>query len=147
MAKTLWGFGLLLPRSVSTLQLSLAFCYGSLLGWTPTLATLHSVLLLFSLIVLRVPLLWTGLIAAIAWASGAAGLDQGIHALGLTLLEAPSLQGLWTQIYNAPLLPLLRLHNSMVLGALVLSLLAFPLWVWVSLTITRRIHSSVQKGV
>ncbi len=146
MARTLWGLGLILPRPVSAWQLCLAFLYGNILGFTPTVATLHSVVLLFSFVVLRVPLLWTLLTAVLSYVLAMLALDPLLDKIGSTLLTETSLQGLWTQIYNAPLLPLLRLHNSIVLGALVVSLLLLPLWLMVSFKMAAIQNGTQGKG-
>lgn len=56
-------------------------------------------------------------------------LDGLAHALGLALLKAPALEGLWTFLYGLPIVPLTRFNNSVVLGNLALSLSLFgPLY-------------------
>ena len=44
--------------------------------------------------------------------------DPLIHGLGYALLTAPSLYGLFTALANAPLLPLTRFNNTIVMGSL-----------------------------
>jgi uncharacterized protein (TIGR03546 family) len=52
------------------------------------------------------------------------------HSIGLALLSMESLHGLWTWIYNAPIIGLLNLNNSVVCGQTILSLiLAIPLFI------------------
>jgi uncharacterized protein (TIGR03546 family) len=46
-------------------------------------------------------------------------LDPLFHAIGLGLLEAPSLRGLWTTMFNAPLVPYTNFNNTIVLGSVV----------------------------
>ena len=41
--------------------------------------------------------------------------DPVFHAIGLQLLEAPSLRGLWTSMYNTPLVPYTNFNNTVVL--------------------------------
>lgn len=56
-------------------------------------------------------------------------LDGPAHRLGLALLKAPALQGLWTALYDLPIVPLTRFNNTVVLGNLAVSLLLFvPLY-------------------
>jgi len=46
-------------------------------------------------------------------------LDPVFHAIGLRLLEAPSLRPLWTDLFNTPLVPYTNFNNSVVLGSVV----------------------------
>jgi uncharacterized protein (TIGR03546 family) len=56
-------------------------------------------------------------------------LDPIFHPIGLRLLEAPSLRGLWTSMYNTPLVPYTNFNNTIVLGSLVSWLaLALPIF-------------------
>jgi uncharacterized protein (TIGR03546 family) len=57
------------------------------------------------------------------------GLDSVAHKVGLLLLKAEALRGLWTALYDLPIVPLTRFNNTVVLGNLVLGvLLYFPLY-------------------
>lgn len=56
-------------------------------------------------------------------------IDGPAHRLGLALLQAPSLKGLWTALYDMPIVPLTRFNNSVVLGNLVIAAVLFvPLY-------------------
>ena len=46
-------------------------------------------------------------------------LDPVFHAIGLGLLQAPSLRELWTSMYNTPLVPYTNFNNTIVLGSVV----------------------------
>ncbi|QEN09010.1 TIGR03546 family protein [Oceanispirochaeta crateris] len=50
-------------------------------------------------------------------------LDPLLHMTGEFILTLPSLRGLFTTLYNLPLLPWFRINNTVVLGALVWSLI------------------------
>ena len=132
----------LAPGEVSWLQLFLALFCGSLLGWTPTLVTLHTIVLLLLLVFIRVPLLLLVITAAICWILGAFAIDPWIDALGQRLLTAKDLQGLWTQFYNAPVLPWTRFSNSMVTGAVALALACSPLWFILSWKLRSMVQSA-----
>lgn len=69
------------------------------------------------------------------------GLDAGIDSLGLKVLRAPLLNGFWTQLYNAPVIPWTRFYNSMVMGATVLAFALLPLWIVLSLAIRRSLRA------
>lgn len=49
-------------------------------------------------------------------------LDGAAHRIGWALLQAPALNGLWTALYDMPVVPLTRFNNTVVLGSLVLGL-------------------------
>lgn len=56
-------------------------------------------------------------------------IDGAAHKTGLALLKAPALSGLWTALYDLPVIPLTRFNNTVVLGNLVFGLvLAVPLY-------------------
>ena len=108
-------------------QISLGFAFALIAGFTP-LASLHNVLVLFLILVLRVNL--SAFLLGLAFFSGLAYLlDPVFHRVGLAALTAGSLEGLWTALYNSMLWRLERFNNSIVMGSLLLSLLLFvPLY-------------------
>lgn len=56
-------------------------------------------------------------------------LDPVAHKIGLTLLSSGALHGLWTALYDLPIVPLTRFNNTVVLGNLVLGLALYaPLY-------------------
>ena len=55
-------------------------------------------------------------------------LDPMMESLGYLILTAPALEDFYDWFFNLPLIPLLRLHNTLVMGAFATSvLLYFPL--------------------
>jgi uncharacterized protein (TIGR03546 family) len=52
--------------------------------------------------------------------------DPVSHALGYYFLtDISALRGLWTSLYNAPIAPLTRFNNTVVLGSLLASLVLY----------------------
>jgi uncharacterized protein (TIGR03546 family) len=105
-------------------------------GFTPTFSP-HNLIVLLLVLVLRVNLSAFGLgwafFSAIAYI-----LDPFFHRLGLTLLTAPALTGLWTGLYNTSGFRLDRLNNTIVMGSLLFSLVAFtPCFILFNLLIRR----------
>jgi uncharacterized protein (TIGR03546 family) len=98
------------------------FALGAVLGLTPFLG-LHTAVVVLLICVLRVNaaaalLAWL-LFGAVAWA-----LDPVFHALGFFALTGiPAAEPLWTDLYNAPLAPLTRFNNTVMMGSLIVSLL------------------------
>lgn len=57
------------------------------------------------------------------------GLDSLADRIGLVLLKAEVLRGLWTALYGLPIVPLTRFNNTVVLGNVVLGILLYlPLY-------------------
>ena len=108
-------------------QISLAVCFAMLLGFTP-LFSLHNLLVLFLVLILRVNL--SAVILGWIFFSGLAYLlDPLFHRIGLALLSAGALENLWTAFYNTTLLRLAHFNNTIVMGSLVVSLILFvPLY-------------------
>jgi uncharacterized protein (TIGR03546 family) len=56
-------------------------------------------------------------------------LDPVFDSIGRSLLQAPSLRGLWTALYNTPLVPYTNFNNTVVLGSVVAwMVLALPIF-------------------
>jgi uncharacterized protein (TIGR03546 family) len=117
-------------------QISLAFCLAMVAGLTPLLS-LHNLLVLLLVLVIRVNL--SAFLLGLTVFTGVAYLlDPLFHRLGLAVLTAGQLEGLWTALYNSPLWRLERFNNSIVMGSLVASLVAFiPLYVLFNVAIRR----------
>lgn len=126
-------------------QISLAFCLGMVLGFTP-LASLHNILVLFIVLVLRVNI--SGFILSFIVLSGVAWLlDPLFHAIGLALLTAPALEGLWTAMYNSTLFRLARFNNTVVMGSVAASLALFVPVFLVSNVMIRKYRESFLEWV
>ncbi len=117
-------------------QISLALCFAMISGLT-TLLSPHNLLLLIPVLLLRVNL--SAFILGLAVFSGIAYLiDPIFHHLGLALLTAGALEGLWTSLYNSTLWRIERFNNSIVMGSIFFSLVAFiPLYLIANLAIRR----------
>ena len=122
-------------------QISLAFCFAMIVGFTP-LVSLHNLLLIFLVLLLRVNL--SAFILGWAFFSGIAYLlDPLFHLIGLSVLGARILEGFWTALYNITLFRLAKFNNSTLMGSLITSLILFvPLLLLSNLGI-RRYRDSV----
>lgn len=109
-------------------QLSLGFTLGVTLGLVPFNLLYWSLFgsLLFLLNVNRV----LGFLGIFISGSLAFIIDIPAHQIGLTLLQrAEFLEGVWTSLYNLPLVPFLQFNNTVVLGSMILSyILFFPVY-------------------
>jgi uncharacterized protein (TIGR03546 family) len=104
-------------------QISLGVCFAMLAGLTP-LWRPHNLLVMLLVLVLRVNLsaflLAWGVFSAIAYL-----LDPLFNSLGLAILKADALQGLWTSMYNHAWFPLTQFNHSITMGSLVFALVLF----------------------
>ena len=104
-------------------QISLALAFGLIMGFTP-LWSLHNLLVLLLVLVLRVNLsaflLGTAVFSGIAYL-----LDPVFHRVGLAVLTAQPLEGVWIVLYNSTLWRIERFNNSIVMGSLLISLALF----------------------
>jgi len=104
-------------------QLAAGIALGSILGLTPLLS-LHNAVVFGLIVLLNVS--FPG--AMLGWALFVPVgflLDPVFDWIGHTLLFTPCLTPLWTSLYNMPVVPLTSFNNTIVLGSLVFSLLAF----------------------
>jgi uncharacterized protein (TIGR03546 family) len=118
------GFIQVLRSGQTPRQISGGFALGAIVGLMPFF-TLQGLLLWLVILVLDVNLS-AALLAATLFALVAYVIDPLFHALGCFLLvDSPSLHALWASLYNAPIAPLTRFNNTVVLGSLVAGLLLF----------------------
>ena len=124
MIQQIISFIRLLHSETDPRQISLGFALGMIPGFTP-FKSLHNLVVLFALFFFRVNI-GAAMLAWAVFSILAFALDPLFHRFGLFLLTGvASLQGLWTALYNAPLVPYTRFNNSVLMGSLIFSLLAF----------------------
>ena len=141
MLKTLARLLRVLNSETEPGQISLGFCFAFIVGLTP-LWSLHNVLALLLVLMLRVNL--SAFLLGFVFFSGLAYLlDPLFHLIGLAVLTNPSLEQVWTALYNSTLWRFARFNNSVVMGSLVVSLLAcIPLFITSNILIRRyRTHA------
>jgi len=104
-------------------QLAAGIALGSILGLTP-LVNIHNAVVFAAIVLLNVSfaggMLGWALFVPIGFI-----LDPLFDWIGHQLLLAESLRGLWTSLYNTPIVPLTNFNNTVVLGSLVFALLLF----------------------
>lgn len=105
-------------------QVAGGFALGTILGLSPML-TLQGVVVWLIVLVLNVNL--SAVLLAVTLCTLAAFLlDPLFHWIGYQILvNAEFLRGFWTWLYNAPVAPLTRFNNTVVMGSLAFALIAF----------------------
>ena len=122
--KLVSNFIKILREGQTPAQVAGGFALGSILGLSPML-TLQGLLVWLVILVLDVnlsaatlSLLMFSLIAFI--------FDPVFHHLGYFLLvDVEGLKVVWTTLYNAPIAPLTRFYNTVVMGSFVCALILF----------------------
>ena len=114
----------LLHSNISPKEIAFGFALGSIIGLTPFF-TLHNLFIFFLLIILNVNIS-AGMLAVVIFGLIGYLTDPIAHQIGYFLLvKTKSLEGLWTSLYNMPIVPFTRFNNTVVLGSLVISLVLF----------------------
>jgi len=122
-------------------QISLALGFALISGLLPFFSP-ASLLVLFIVFILRVNL--SAYLLGTAFFSGLAYLlDPLLHRIGLALLTASTLEGLWTMLYNSTLWRIQRFNNSVVMGGVVFGVLCFVPLVLLMNALVRRYREHV----
>ena len=110
-------------------QVAGGFALGSILGLSPML-TLQGALIWLILLSLNVNFSAAG-VAITLFSLFAYLLDPLFHWLGYQIhVNAGALKGIWTWLYNAPIAPLTRFNNTVVMGSFAAALVLFvPVYV------------------
>jgi uncharacterized protein (TIGR03546 family) len=125
--KLLVKFVKVLNSETSAASLAAAAVIGMVLGLVPLL-TLLPMLAILVLLFFRVNIA-AALLGLAVFKLASLALGGFFNSVGVSLLENESLFGLWTWMYNAPVLSLLNTNHSVTLGATVVALvLALPVF-------------------
>lgn len=128
--KQLFAFLKMLNSETGHNQIAAGIAAGFILGMTPMMS-LQTLLVFICIFFFRIQagaaFLTAFFFAFIAWL-----LDPVFHAVGVSILEMDSLQGLFTYMYNVPILPLTRFNNTVVMGSGVVAIALSPLIFFVS---------------
>ena len=112
----------LLESAASPAQLAWGFVLGMFLGFIPGFS-LFKIFIILLIILLNVNITMAIVSFALCGLFGLL-LDGLFHSIGFSLLTQVSfLQGFWTALYNIPIFPYTRFNNTVVLGALVSSII------------------------
>ncbi len=122
--KQIFQFIKLLNSDTATGQLASGVACGFILGMTPSFS-LTTVLVIAVLFLFRIQI-GAAFVSAFFFKFIAFLLDPLFNWVGRGVLEMEALQGLFTALYNMPIIPFTRFNNSIVMGALVISVILSP---------------------
>jgi len=110
-------------------QVAGGFALGTLIGFSP-MVTLQGLIIWLVILVLDVNIS-AALLALTLCKLVAYLIDPLFHSLGyFVLVKIGLLQGLWTLLYNAPIAPLTRFNNTVVMGSFLFAIACFvPVYV------------------
>ena len=124
--KLVANFIKILREGQTPAQVAGGFALGSILGLSPML-TLQGLIVWLVIFVLDVNLS-AATLSLLIFSLFAFIFDPLFHHLGYYLLvDIDGLKGVWTALYNAPIAPLTRFNNTVVIGSFVSALIFFPL--------------------
>ena len=141
LLKQIFAFLKMLNSETGHHSLAAGMAAGFILGMTPMLS-LQSLLVFVCIFAFRIQI-GAAFLAAFFFAFAAWILDPAFHSIGSTVLEMDSLHGLFTTMYNVPLLPLTRFNNSIVMGSGIVAVLLSPVVYYVSLILILKYRATV----
>ena len=124
--KLVANFIKILREGQTPAQVAGGFALGSILGLSPML-TLQGLIVWLVILVLDVNLS-AATLSLLIFSLFAFIFDPLFHHLGYYLLvDIEGLKDVWMALYNAPIAPLTRFNNTVVIGSFVSALIFFPL--------------------
>lgn len=130
LLKQLFAFLKLLNSDTGENQIAAGIACGLILGFAPVFS-LQTLVVFVLLFFFRIQI-GAAFVAAFFFKFPAFLFDPLFHRIGKAILEQPSLEPLFTTLYNMPILPFTKFYNTVVMGAGVTSLLLFPVVFFVS---------------
>lgn len=125
LLKQIFAFVKLLNSDTGTNQIAAGIAAGFVLGMTPSLS-LQTFLVIICIFFFRIQA-GAAFVTAFFFKFAAYLLDPVFHQVGSKVLEMEALQGLFTTLYNMPIVPLTRFNNSIVMGSGVLTIILSPI--------------------
>jgi uncharacterized protein (TIGR03546 family) len=141
LLKQLFGFLKLLNSETGQNQIAAGIACGFILGMTPMMS-LQTFLVFMVIFFFRVQA-GAAFLAAFFFKFAGWLLDPVFHSVGSSVLEIEGLQGLFTTMYNIPLLPLTRFNNTIVMGSGVVTIVLFPVVFFVSRALIVKYRATV----
>lgn len=115
----------ILNGDISAKQIAGGFAFGAIIGLTPTLS-LHNLVAILLVCIIRVNVTTVLFSFAIFKLVGYLAIDYLSLEVGYFLLvKCEFLRGLWTFLYNLPIVSLSGFNNTLLLGGLIISLIIF----------------------
>lgn len=141
LLKQLFNFLKLLNSDHGTNQLAVGMSLGLILGFAPFFS-IQTILVFLLIFFFRVQI-GAAFISAFFFKFIAFLIDQPAHQLGKLVLEHEAFRGLFTEMYNMPIVPMTRFNNSIAMGSMLISLALFPFVFFVFRILINKYRSTV----
>lgn len=145
LLKQLFALIKLLHSDNGTSSIAWGVSMGFILGMTPAFS-LQTILVFMLLFIFRIQI-GAAFLAAFFFKFIAFFLDPLFNSIGMAVLEMDSLHGLFTELYNMPIVPLTRFYNTIVMGSGVVSICLIPVVFVASKILIAKYRTSVVERV
>ncbi|MCC7403281.1 MAG: TIGR03546 family protein [Bdellovibrionales bacterium] len=125
LLKQIFQFLKLLNSENGTNQIAAGIAAGFVLGMTPAFS-LQTLLVFVCIFFFRIQA-GAAMLSAGFFAFAGYLLDPVFDSAGRAVLEIAGLQGLYTTLYNLPIIPYTRFNNSIVMGSGVVAIILSPI--------------------
>ncbi len=141
LLKELFSLIRILNSETGAKQIALGFTLGFILGLSPWLS-IQGLAIILIILIFRVQAA-AAFVAATIFSFVAYIFDPFIHSIGKYVLKHDTLEGLWTYLYNAPLVPYTEFNNSIVMGGAVLGILLAPFLYFIFYKLVSKYQSTI----
>ncbi len=141
LLKQLFSLIRLLNSDTGHKSIAAGITCGFILGMTPNFS-LQSAFIFVCLFIFRIQI-GAAFVAAFFFSFIAWALDPVFHSVGSTILEANSLQSLFVNLYNQPIIPFTRFYNSIVMGSGAVSFLLAPIIYVASIVLIKKYRATI----
>ncbi len=124
LLKQIFAFFKLLNSDTGTNQLAAGVACGMILGFTPVLS-LQSLIVFICLFLFRIQM-GAAFLSAFFFKFAAFAFDPVFDIVGAAVLGIEALKGVYTTLYNMPIIPYTRFNNTIVMGSAVVSIVLAP---------------------
>lgn len=124
LLKQIFALIKLLHSDNETTSIAWGVSMGFILGMTPAFS-LQTILVFMLLFIFRIQI-GAAFLTAFFFKFIAFFLDPVFNSIGSAILEMEALKGLFTELYNMPIVPLTRFYNTIVMGSGVVSICLIP---------------------
>jgi uncharacterized protein (TIGR03546 family) len=145
LLKQIFALIKLLHSEQGTKSIAWGVAMGFILGMTPALS-LQSLLVFLLLFLFRIQI-GAAFLAAFFFKFIAFFLDPLFNGIGASVLEIDALHGLYTTMYNIPILPWTRFYNTIVMGSGVVSILLVPVIYFLSIKLIEKYRATVVEKI
>ena len=124
LLKQIFGLIGLLNSETGTNQIAVGIACGLIIGFSPTLS-LQTLIVIAVILIFKIQI-GAALISAFFFKFPAVYLDPLFHKVGSLVLEVKSFEGIFTTLYNMPIIPYTKFYNSVVMGAGIIAVCLIP---------------------